>query len=130
MIRAWMCCGCLLLLAGCSGIPWRPDLGGALRQASRTNRLVVVAYWSAFDSQCQEMERDVFSLAEVRDSLSQTVPVRLSSWSNKKFAETYGLSKTPSFVLLSPDGRLLRVFQGYMSEGRFRGMLAAARLNQ
>ena len=129
MIRVLMICS-VLMLTGCSQIPWRPDLGGALRQASRTNRLVVVAYWSAFNQECQEMERDVFSLSEVRDSLSQTIPVRLAAWSNRKFAEAYGLSKTPAFVVLAPDGRLLRMLQGYVSEGRFRGMIEAARLNQ
>lgn len=128
LVRLTLCL--TMTLTGCGGIHWRPDLGGALRQASRTNRLVVVAYWSAFDSQCRDMERDVFSLPEVHDSLAQTVPVRLASWSNRKFAETYGLSKVPSFVVLAPDGRMLRVVQGYVSEGRFRGMIAAAWLNQ
>ncbi len=129
MRRLLIAC-CLLMLTGCSGVRWRPDLGGALRQASRTNRLVVVSYWSAFNSECQEMDRDVFSLPEVKDSLSQTIPVRIAAWSNRKFAETYGLSKTPAFVVLGPDGRLLRTLQGYVTEGRFRGMIEAARLNQ
>ena len=129
MIRILLVLG-VFMLSGCSQIPWRPDLGGALRQASRTNRLVVVAYWSAFDSQCQEMDRDVFSIQEVRDSLAETIPVRLASWSNRKFAESYGITKVPSFVVLGPDGRLLRILQGYVSEGRFRGMIEAAKLNQ
>jgi thiol:disulfide interchange protein len=105
-------------------------LGGALRQASRTNRLVVVAYWSAFDAQCQEMDRDVFSTQEVHDSLADTIPVRLASWSNRKFAESYGITQVPSFVVLGPDGRVQRIMQGYMSEGRFRGMIEAVKLNQ
>ncbi len=129
MIRMLVVCG-LLMLTGCSQIPWRPDLGGALRQASRTNRLVVVAYWSGFDSQCQEMERKVFSLQEVQDSLAETIPVRIASWADRKFAESYGISKVPAFVVLGPDGRLLRMVQGYVDEGRFRGMIEAAKLNQ
>ncbi|GJM26528.1 MAG: hypothetical protein DHS20C16_29430 [Phycisphaerae bacterium] len=129
MTRMLVVCG-LLILSGCSQIPWRPDLGGALRQASRTNRLVVVSYWSAFDSQCQEMERDVFSLQEVQDSLAETIPVRIASWADRKFAESYGITKVPSFVVLGPDGRVLRILQGYVSEGRFRGMVEAAKLNQ
>ncbi len=129
MIRMLMACG-LLLLSGCSQIPWRPDLGGALRQASRTNRLVFVAYWSTFDSQCQEMERDVFSVPEVRETLADTIPVRIASWSNQKFAESYGITKVPSFVVLGPDGRVLRILQGFVEEGRLRGMVQAAKLNQ
>ncbi len=129
MIRMLVVC-VLLMLSGCSRIPWRPDLGGALRQAARTNRLVVVAYWSDFDAQCQEMDRDVFSLQEVRDSLAETIPVRLASWANRKFADSYGITKVPSFVVMGPNGQVLRILQGYVSEGRFRGMIEAAKLNQ
>jgi thiol:disulfide interchange protein len=110
-------------------VHWRPDLGGAMRLAAQRNTIVVAAYWSTFNKDCQQMEDEVFTHPDVVATLKSTIPVRLEAWSNKDFAKTYSLRTVPSFVVFAPDGRVLRVTEGFLNEGRFRGMIEAARLS-
>lgn len=114
---------------GCGRVFWRPDLGGGMRLAAERNQVVVVAYWSSLNEDCMRMEEKVFSNPDVVKSLGGTVPVRLPALTNQKFAEDYGLSVVPSFVVFAPDGQVLRIGQGYMDEARFRGMIEAAKLS-
>jgi len=116
------------MCGGCSQVFWRPDLGGAMRLAAERNQIVVVAYWSALNEDCIKMEEDVFRNREVVRCLNGTVPVKLSALTSQRFADEYGLTIVPSFVLFAPGGQVLRVAQGYMDESRFRGMVEAARL--
>jgi hypothetical protein len=125
-------CGVVLILlggGGCSRVFWRPDLGGGMRLAAERNQVVVVAYWSALNEDCMRMEDQVFSNPEVVKALGGTVPVRISALTSQRFAEDYGLTVVPSFVVFGPDGGVLRVAQGYMDEARFRGMVEAAKLS-
>lgn len=118
------------LCGGCGGVFWRPDLGGAMDLARRTNRIVVVAYWSDFDADCALMDQRVFTNREVIDTLKPTVTVKLSSMFNRSFAERYGLDDVPAFVILAADGSVLLVRKGYMDEARFRGMVEGAYLSR
>ncbi|MCB9851184.1 MAG: thioredoxin family protein [Phycisphaerales bacterium] len=122
--------GFLLTSSGCSQVFWRPDLGGAMRLAAERNQIVVVAYWSPLNEDCMRMEREVFTNDEVKKCLGRTVPVRISSLTSKSFADDYGLTEVPSFVVFGPSGEVLRVETGYMNEASFRGMVEAARLSK
>lgn len=121
--------GLLVAGSGCSQVHWRPDLGGAMRMAAERNTVVVAAYWSTFNKDCRQMENEVFTHPDVIATLKSTIPVKLEAWSNKAFAETHNLRTVPSFVVLAPDGRVLRISEGYLNEGRFRGLIEAARLS-
>ena len=102
-------CGVLLLgSSGCSRVFWRPDLGGGMRLAGERNQVVVVAYWSSLNADCMRMEEKVFTNPEVVKTLRGTIPVRISSLTNQRFAEDYGLTTVPAFVIFGPDGGVLR----------------------
>ena len=139
MIRSsnvWRCvpmalCPVLAItLAGCgTKLVWRPDLGGAMQLATRENRFVVVAYWSALNADCMEMERTVFQSQDVVDIMAGTVPVRLDPLLHKAWAREAGVSRVPSFVVYAPDGRILRRHEGFLDEAAFRGFIVAAKLS-
>lgn len=115
------------MLSGCSQVRWRPDLGGAMRLAGRTNRMVFVTYWSAFNAECARMDREVFSQEDVAASVNTAIPVRLDAVFNRSFARETGIGEPPAIVILAPDGRVLRTLNGYADEGRVRGAIEAAR---
>ena len=116
--------------AGCGAkLVWRPDLGGAMQLATRENRFVVVAYWSALNADCLEMERTVFQSQDVVDIMAGTVPVRLSPVLHKAWAREVGVNRVPSFVVYAPDGRILRRHEGFLDEAAFRGFIVAAKLS-
>ena len=116
-------------MTGCGKVFWRPDLGGALQRAARENRIVIVAYWLALNAECQRMEDEVLSDKEVQRSLRGTIPVRIDALLNPGFGRKNRLTRVPAFVAIAPDGRILRVAEGYLNEGRFRGFIEAAKLS-
>ena len=121
--------GVLAGVGGCNGVFWRPDLGGAVQLASQSNRVVVAAYWAAFNPDCQRMESEVFSDEEVQRMLRSAIPVKIDAFLNPGFGKRYGVTRVPAFVIFGPDGRVLRRAEGFMDEGRFRGFVEAAKLS-
>jgi hypothetical protein len=117
-------------LAGCHPIVWRPDLGGAMRLAARENRIVIVAYWSDLNRDCERMENDVFRSPAVVELMGGTVPVRLSAMWNRDWAREAGVSTVPSFVAYDPSGKILRRHEGPLDEPGFRAFLVAANLSR
>jgi hypothetical protein len=117
-------------LAGCHPIIWRPDLGGAMRLAARENRIVVVAYWSDFNSDCERMEDEVFRSPAVVKLIGGTVPVRLHAPWNRQWAREAGVRSVPSFVAYDPSGRILRRHEGPLDEAGFRAFIVAANLSR
>ncbi|UCG15298.1 MAG: thioredoxin family protein [Phycisphaerales bacterium] len=125
-----LCVAVVTTMTGCgTKLVWRPDLGGAMQLASRENRFVVVAYWSALNADCMEMERTVFQSQDVVDIMAGTVPVRLSPMLHKAWAREAGVNRVPSFVVYAPDGRILRRHEGFLDEAAFRGFIVAAKLS-
>jgi thiol:disulfide interchange protein len=118
-----------LFCTGCSQVFWRPDLGGAMRMAGQRNQVVLVAYWSALNEDCMRMDREVFTDDQVVETLRGVVPVKLSTLTSQRFAEDYGLTTVPSFVIFGPEGQVLRTSAGYMDEASFRGMVQAAKMS-
>lgn len=116
--------------AGCSPIVWRPDLGGAMRLAARENRIVIAAYWSDFNPDCERMEDEVFRSSGVVELMGGTVPVRLSAPWNRQWAREAGVSTVPSFVAYDPSGKILRRHEGRMDEAGFRAFIVAANLSR
>jgi hypothetical protein len=117
-----------LAATGCSRIVWRPDLGGAMQLAARENRIVVVAYWSAINGDCDRMEYEVFASPDVYDTMTGTVPVRLDAWLNKDWARQAQVATVPSFVIYAPNGELLKRHEGSMTEPEFRAFVVAGKL--
>jgi hypothetical protein len=117
-------------LAGCQPIVWRPDLGGAMRLAARENRIVIVAYWSDFNRDCERMDEQVFRSPAVVELMGGTVPVRLPARWNRDWAREAGVSAVPSFVAYDPSGKILRRHEGPLDEPGFRAFLVAANLSR
>jgi len=123
---AWIALG----TAGCNQILWRADLSGALRQARSDGRLVLVYYWSPFNRDCQKMDNGVFRSGDVIQTMAGTIPVRLWSDFCASWARQVGVSKVPSFVIYRSDGQIVRLREGTMDEGRFRGFVVSGKLSE
>ena len=122
--------GTIALCGGCSGVHWHFSLDCAMDQAAREDRLVLVYYWQPFNPDCGRMDRTVFRTDEVLAQIRGVIPVRLDATLHRKRGEQLGLREVPSFLVMTPQGELLRRRSGAMGVDRFLAFLAVAKLNR
>lgn len=89
-------------------MPWQPTLEAAQQIAARTNRLVLVHFWSTRCKPCMRLESEVFSKPEVARALEPNfVMVKLNVDESPGTAQLYGVSSIPTDVVTLPNGRLV-----------------------
>ena len=120
--------GVVSFCGGCSRVRWRLGLDGALRQAAREHRLVLVYYWKPFNADCRLMNRTVLRADEILAQMEGMILVKLDATFHKKQGERLGLREVPSFVVIAPNGRVLRRRSGVMGVDAFLAFLVLARL--
>lgn len=121
--------GVVSFCGGCSRVHWRLGLDGALRQAAREHRLVLVYYWKPFNADCGLMNRTVFQSDRILPHMEGMILVKLDATFHKKRGERLGLREVPSFVVIAPNGRVLRRRSGVMGVDAFLAFLVVARLS-
>lgn len=101
----------------------------ALAIASNADRNVLVEYYSGSCRFCRRMENDVFTSGAVQKALRDVVYVRMTKGVDADaFEMRWRNAKTPSFVVLRPDGRQLGpMVAGALKEGAFLKYVAWAK---
>ncbi|MCS7305604.1 MAG: thioredoxin domain-containing protein [Thermoguttaceae bacterium] len=96
------------------GVRWEPiSIQAAQQQAAQTNRLVLVHFWSPNCGPCQKMERWVFSRPDVAATVeTYYVPVKINADQFPYTARQFGITALPTDLILSPNGQVIRRFQG------------------
>ena len=122
--------GVIALCGGCSRVPWRLGLDASVNKAAREDRLVLVYYWRPFDADCERMGRTVFRSEEVLAQMQGMIPVRLDATFHGKRGAQLGLREVPSFLVVGPDGAILRRGRGVMDVDQFLAFLVMARLSR
>lgn len=107
---------------------WSGDLAGALTQAGRENRRVVVFVRSFPISETgKRMVHGALAKADNREALSKgnfiLVEVRISR--SAAWAKKYGVTKTPTMLVIAPDGETFRKQEGFIGETEFRNEFLA-----
>jgi len=96
------------------GVRWEPlSLQAAQQRAAQTRRLVLVHFWSPNCGPCQKMERLVFSRPDVAAAVEASyVPVKVNVDQFPYTARQFGITALPTDLILSPEGQVIRRFQG------------------
>lgn len=102
---------------------WGDDYLAALKDASATQRHVVIAFYSEGCPPCVAMDRTVLGTAEVSEALTGYLPVRLDVNRHSEPAGRYRIFATPTFVITDEAGRSLAQRQGYQSVAEFVAFL-------
>ena len=122
--------GVIAFCGGCSGVHWRLGLDAAVSKAAREDRLVLVYYWQPFNADCGRMDRTVFRSEEVLAQMQGMIPVKLDATFHGKRGEQLGLREVPSFLVVGPDGAILRRGRGVMDVDQFLAFLVMAGLSR
>lgn len=102
-------------------IMWIGDYQKALTQAKATHRSLFVDFTGVTCTNCRAMEEQVFPVPAVRSLIDRYIPVQLytdrprpDDRSNAKLEQDIARQETlPAYVIVSPDGKPLKVFSGY-----------------
>jgi protein disulfide-isomerase len=94
-----------------SGVEWQHDLESAKATARETGRLVLVHFWTPTCTPCMKLETTVFNQPGVANALqAQFVPVKLNANDHPEIAQSFGITRVPTDVILSADGQVVDKF--------------------
>jgi protein disulfide-isomerase len=107
-------------------IPWQPTVEAAQQIAAKTNRLVLLHFWSTSCQPCLRLDHEVFSRAEVAKALEPNFVMVKLKWEDAPgTARLYGVSSVPTDVIILPNGRLVSQMQSPPSANQY-----VAQMNQ
>lgn len=116
--------------AGPSAVAWAASFDAAMAKAAETGRPVFLAFEASWCGPCKMMDANVFSQQAAAKVLTGWVPVHIDVDENGKLAREYGVSGVPSFVALSPQGKVLARTEGYLPMEEFAAFIAQAEARQ
>ncbi len=125
---------CCLILLACSlfathavakdAFTWRSDPEQAKREAAQTNRLVLLHFWAPWCGPCNRLEREVFSRPAVAEAVSANyVTVKLNVDDNRALAGAYGVRGIPADVIVTPDGKVVKLLQSPATPDQYAGIM-------
>ena len=107
-LAALVVCQTAAAFAQEGAIQWQNDLDAARAMAERENKLLLVHFYTKSCGPCRVLDDTVFSQPNVAATLhSHFVPVKLNAEEFQATAERFGISRVPSDVVITPEGRLL-----------------------
>ncbi len=106
-----------------SSIAWQTDLGPALLEAQRTNKLVLVDFSADWCPPCLVMKHDVWPDPAVERALTQSyVPVLIDVDTDQATAGRFGVDSIPTILVLDAAGTVVRR-GGYLSASGLLNLL-------
>lgn len=117
-------------------IAWKHDFDSAFAQAQAEKKPLFINFTGVTCTNCRYMEQDVFPQKDIAAGINQFVPVELytdrgTPEDNKNAALREKLTNSvtnPVYVVLAPDMKVLKVFQGSsVTPDQFQRFLADAK---
>lgn len=85
---------------------WAKSLDEARTTAQASGRLVLVHFWTPSCGPCKALDQNVFSQPQVADAIGQSVvPVKINANEAPELAKQLGVTRVPTDVLMTPDGK-------------------------
>jgi YHS domain-containing protein/thioredoxin-related protein len=99
------------------GVRWEEtSVDAALRRAAQARCLVLVHFWSPACTPCLKMDRNVFSQPDVAAAVEANyVPVKVNAEHFPHTCQQFGITALPTDMILTPQGQVVRRFQGAVS---------------
>ena len=109
-----------------------------IEKAKRDNKYIFADFYATWCAPCKEMEKNVYALDDVgKFSNEHFVSVKIQldkssadneatkSWYNDadSLGKIYHITSLPTFIFISPDGKLVDKEVGYKSEGEFLDLM-------
>lgn len=102
---------------------WANNYEAGLAQSVQSQAPLLISFYLEGCALCDVMERDVLTDRDVQRTLNRFVPVRLNVEQNRELANQLQVLGTPTFSIISPEGKLIRSCEGYRSVTAFLDFL-------
>ena len=113
--------------AGCGG-PRAWTVDSALKKARQANRIVFVEFWSFVLPECIRMDAEVLSDPLLKQDLEDFVRVRVDYLLHGDLAKRCGVTRSPGFAALRPDGTLIASQMGFADRDTMQRFLIRAKV--
>ncbi|MDQ3282753.1 MAG: thioredoxin family protein [Acidobacteriota bacterium] len=109
---------------------WLKDVAAAQKAAKAKNQLILVDMFADWCGWCHRFEREVFPAEAFQKATNDIVLLRLNTEDGKEgtqFAQKFGVTSLPTFLLLTPDLTMAGMIRGYSPAPDFVRMLGETR---
>ncbi len=99
-----------------AGTGWHKSVAAAQKVAKEKNQLILVDMFAQWCGWCHRFEREVFPSETFQNATTDIVLLRLDTedrGEGTQFAQKFGVSQLPTFLLLAPDLSLAGMIRGY-----------------
>lgn len=108
-----------LYAAPSAEIQWQKSYAGAMQQAKRTKKPVLVEFYAEWCGPCKAMAATTLKDDDVIKLSRRFVPVRVDVDKAQDLAGRFGVASIPYAVVVGPDGKLIRASRGYLDAKNF-----------
>lgn len=100
------------------GVPpgWGSDFDAGLKQAAAEGKNLLIAFHSDGCPPCLAMDKTVLRADVIQKAVTRFVPVRVNVSQSPQVAMLFQIEGTPTYAILSPEGKLLAQTSGYRDE--------------
>jgi len=95
---------------------WGTDFDAGIKQAAVEGKNLLVAFESDGCPPCAAMDKTVLRADVIQKAITRFVPVRVNVVTSPQVAARFLIPGTPTYVILSPNGKLLAQTSGYQDE--------------
>lgn len=119
--------GVSMYMRGNDRVPWRTDINAAIQEADQSRKPLVVYLTATWCGPCQQMRRTTFADRDVEAAMNDFVPVKIDIDQQRDVAVRYARGNgMPQFIMVTPDGRVVRHTEGYLDAETFVKWLQGA----
>lgn len=116
---------CMLAESAVAEIPWQTNLRSAHAQAEKSGKLLLLHFYTDNCSWCDRLEAGSFKSPDVIQTIGMSfVPVKVHAETNPRLAEMFKVSKFPTDVVVTTDGKTLVHKVSPQRPQEYVGMLA------
>lgn len=109
MLLAVLSILCFAQNAQATAVHWRANLNDAKIEAGRTGKPLLLHFYSSNCGPCKMLDRDVFSQPQIATAMERDyIPVKINTEISPALAKAYGISKVPTEIILSSQGKPLQ----------------------
>jgi thioredoxin-related protein len=99
-----------------AGSGWHKSVAAAQKVAKEKNQLILVDMFAQWCGWCHRFEREVFPSETFQNATTDIVLLRLDTedkGEGTQYAQKFGVTQLPTFLLLTPDLTLAGMIRGY-----------------
>ncbi len=106
-----------------AALPWRYNLDDAIVEAQRGARPMLLEFWADWCAPCKEMEKAVYSRADVAETAARYVTVRINFDQKTNLVRKYNITEMPTLLIADSYGHELFRYSGYIGPQPFIDLL-------